>query len=176
MVQVYASACMFAISNMPACPDYHPRNRSVYQVILPSTFIGLSIISFLGRCSGCDLEKRDLDRGLAPAAIEFQLKRINAAAIDHHEISRPAVADVAATSFHFHKHIVSGRFPQRVDRIARHAPKKEHIPAPSRAYASFQEGPRPPGQTFHLRLALVKCQRPQRQHLPNDFTVRPVLS
>lgn len=31
----------------------HPLKRSVYQVILPSIFIGLWIIRRLGKCSGC---------------------------------------------------------------------------------------------------------------------------
>ncbi|MER9166205.1 hypothetical protein NKI12_02300 [Mesorhizobium australicum] len=71
-----------------------------------------------------DLEKRDLDRGLAPVAVELQLKRINAAAIDHHEIGRSAVANVAAAAFHLHEHIVPGRLAQRVDRIVRHENRK----------------------------------------------------
>ncbi|MBZ9973871.1 MULTISPECIES: hypothetical protein [unclassified Mesorhizobium] len=50
--------------------------------------------------------------------------RINAAAIDHYEIGRSAVADVAATAFHLHKHIVPSRLPQHVDRILRHENRK----------------------------------------------------
>ncbi|MBZ9905490.1 hypothetical protein LB557_05670 [Mesorhizobium sp. BR115XR7A] len=71
-----------------------------------------------------DFKERDLDRWLAPVAVEFQLQRINPAAIDHHEIGRSAVTDIAATAFHLHKHIVPGRLPQRVDRIMRHENRK----------------------------------------------------
>ncbi|MCF6117181.1 hypothetical protein L2449_09675 [Mesorhizobium muleiense] len=42
------------------------------------------------------------------------------AAVDHHQIGRATVADIAATAFGFDEHIVSGRLAQRVDRIVRH--------------------------------------------------------
>ncbi|WP_181763092.1 hypothetical protein [Mesorhizobium sp. B2-4-13] len=76
----------------------------------------------------------------SPVAVEFQLQRINAAAIDHHEIGRSAVADVAATAFHLHKHIVPGRLPQRVDRVVRHENRKGTNSLPvQRPYGIFAQ-------------------------------------
>ncbi|WP_292664662.1 hypothetical protein [Mesorhizobium sp.] len=71
-----------------------------------------------------DLEKCDLHRRLAAAAVEFQLQWIDAAAIHHHQVGGTAVADVAAAAFSFHKHVVPGRLAQRVDRIVRHENRK----------------------------------------------------
>lgn len=87
-----------------------------------------------------DLEERDLDRWLAPVAVEFQLQRISAAAIDHHEIGRSAVADIAATAFHLHNHIVPGRLPQGVDRFVRPENRKGTNSLPvKRSYGIFPQ-------------------------------------
>ncbi|WP_188393694.1 hypothetical protein [Mesorhizobium sp. SARCC-RB16n] len=66
------------------------------------------------------LQQRDLHLRLTPVTVEFQLQRVDAASIDHHQISRSAVADIPATAFHLHKHVVPGRLSQGVDRIVRH--------------------------------------------------------
>jgi len=73
---------------------------------------------------GMHFEERDLDLGLAPAAVELQPQRIDAAAIDHHQIGGTAVADVAATAFRLDKHVVPGCLSQSVDRVVRHGNKK----------------------------------------------------
>lgn len=69
---------------------------------------------------GMDLDQRYLDLRLAAAAVEFQCQRIDATAIDHHQVGRSAVANVAATAFRLDEHIVPGRLAQRVYRIVRH--------------------------------------------------------
>ena len=70
------------------------------------------------------LEQSDPYIRLAAVAVELQLQRIDTAAIDHHQIGRSAVADVAAAAFRFHKHVMPGRLPQRVDRFMRHENRK----------------------------------------------------
>ncbi|MBZ9776840.1 hypothetical protein [Mesorhizobium sp. CO1-1-8] len=71
-----------------------------------------------------DLQERDLHLRLAPVAVEFQPERVDTAAVDHHEIGGSAVADISATAFHLHKHVVPGRLAQRVYRIVRHENRK----------------------------------------------------
>lgn len=102
-------------------------------------------------------EKRDLDLRLAPVAVKLQLLRVDAAAVDHHEIGGSAVADVAAAAFGFHKHVVPGRLAQRVDRIVRHSGQnEEHIPVKSRRMELFTS-PRA-GRTTDDGFATLKWQ------------------
>ncbi|WP_164761935.1 MULTISPECIES: hypothetical protein [unclassified Mesorhizobium] len=82
---------------------------------------------------GMDLDQRDPNLWLAATAIKPQRLRIDAAAVDHHQIGRPDVADIAATAFCFHKHVVPGCLAQRVERFVCHLSKKEHIPLKSSA-------------------------------------------
>lgn len=69
---------------------------------------------------GVHLKQGDFDHGLTPAAVEFQLERVYAAAVNHHEVSRPAVADIAAAALNLHKHVVSGRLSERIDGVVSH--------------------------------------------------------
>lgn len=75
---------------------------------------------------GVNLEQCDLHRWLAAAAVEFERQRIDPAAIDHHQVGRTAVADIAATAFCLDEHIVSGRLVSIGSCAIR--TNKEHFP------------------------------------------------
>ncbi|CAH2396432.1 hypothetical protein [Mesorhizobium escarrei] len=53
----------------------------------------------LGQVLGVDFKEGDLDLWLASAAIELELKRIDTAAIDHHQVGGAATEDVAASAW-----------------------------------------------------------------------------
>lgn len=78
----------------------------------------------LGKVLGVHLEQCDLYVGLAAVAVELQLQRIGAATVDHHQVGRTAVADVATAALRLDEHVVPGRLAQCIDRIVRHRNKK----------------------------------------------------